>query len=75
MTRPKEGAESHTQIKTTEIKFFWQQLNISWGLDKFRNKEENWRGQIERVEEVKLKVVVCHNVQEDILKVAVCDSV
>jgi len=65
MTSPKEGAENHTQEQIAEIKFFLQQLSVSWGLDKFRDKDGNWRGHIQRVEEDIPKVAVCYSVQDD----------
>jgi hypothetical protein len=63
MMSPYEGAESNKQAE--EMTFFWQQLNISWGLNTFRDKDGNWTENIQRVEEDILKVVFRYSVQED----------
>ena len=47
------------------MEFLWQQLNISWSKDKFRDNDGNWRENIQRVEEEKPKVAVSYAVQED----------
>jgi hypothetical protein len=54
-----------TKTKAAEMKFLWQQLNISWGVDKFRDKDSNWRENMQRVEEDIPKVAVSYTVQED----------
>ena len=54
-----------TNTKAKEIKFLWKQLNITWGLDKFRDKVGYWREQIQRVEEDILEVAESYTVQED----------
>ena len=64
MKIPSEGRVSHKQ-KKSEMKFLWQQLNISWGVDKFRNKAGNWTENIQRVEKDIPKVAVSYAVQED----------
>jgi len=43
----RKSRKSHT---AAEIKFLWQQLNITWSLDKFRDKDGNWKEHIQRVE-------------------------
>jgi len=45
--------------------FLWQQLNISWGLDKFRGNVGNWREHIQRLEEDIRKVAVRYTLRED----------
>ena len=47
------------------MKILWQQLNISWGLDKFRDKDGNRTEHIQWVEEDIPKVAVSYILQED----------
>jgi hypothetical protein len=47
------------------MKFLRQHLNKSLGLDKFIDKDGNWRENIQRVEEDKLKLAVRYSVQGD----------
>ena len=57
--------QKFTNTKAAEMKFLLQQLNISQGMDKFRDKDGNWRENIQRVEEDIPKVVGSYNVLED----------
>jgi hypothetical protein len=53
------------RVMFDEMKFLSQQLNISWGLCKIRDKNGNWTEHIQRVEEDILKVGVRYILQED----------
>ena len=57
--------EKVTDKKTAEMKFLWQQLNVFWGMDKFRDKDGNCRENFQRGEEDIPKVAVSYTLQED----------
>jgi len=64
MNIPSESIERQKQ-KAAEMKFLRQQLNVTWGTDKFRDKDGNWRENIQLVEEDMLKFAESYRLKED----------
>jgi len=65
------GAEIRTQTQTYEHKHTQakeMKLNltaVTWGFDKFRGNDSNWREHNQRLEEDILKVTVNYTLQDD----------
>ena len=67
LMKEQKATHKHTRTHTqaAKMKFCWQRLNTSWGLDRFIDKGGNWTEHIQRVEEDIPNVAVRYSVQGD----------